>query len=309
MATTAILVIALGIWAYHHWDDPDREIKFFGFLVAWFPLAITIFVAFIPDLEKWGRGAMVTWRVGAVVLGFIWSGALWRYEALTVSSARQDQAKLLDAANEHTDKSLSKANEHTDNQITTVRDDLKGAQQHSDEQIGTLRTDVKVIGDTVSRSTVTLGESISKVGKPDPPDLARLQFSLFGDAFPTFETFIRADDNQVFNIDFMVKNVSGVTARNGDLWVYICDTCTFAKEPDGFDKPKGLIETGRHKAFDHLNPGTGLEKMTVNIKLGKAFGKFVVGFNYSCDGCGELGPVQLATMMVLPPLPGHKPTP
>jgi hypothetical protein len=82
------MCIALGVRAFKHWEDPDWEFKIYSFAVVWFPAAISIFAAFIPDLEKWGKTAMVTWRVTIVVLGVTWSWTLWQYQSLSITSSR-----------------------------------------------------------------------------------------------------------------------------------------------------------------------------------------------------------------------------
>jgi hypothetical protein len=242
LSVLGAMCLLLVAWALKHQGDPDWEFKVYGFAVAWFPLAISVFAAFIPDLEKWGKQAMVTWRVAIVVLGLAWSWTLWHYQALTIEASRLDQTRLLESANRHT----------------------------------------------------------------DPPVPAKLRFTLWeedpGLTTPILSYPLRPDIDGVFNVDFTVENVSSTTGHSIDVWVDLCTDCSFAKEPEGFDRPKGMRDATRHLTIPLLNGGASFVKSTIAVKLSKPVNDFEVGLRYSCEACGgHVMPTQVAKIIALPP--------
>ena len=95
------------------------------------------------------------------------------------------------------------------------------------------------LADLVSNGNSQLGESIGKVKPPNPPELAKLQFSHavnLLDDFPLLIKSLPPQANGVLNIDLAIGNSSNVAAKNVDIWIQVCDSCRFAKEPTGFVK-------------------------------------------------------------------------
>jgi len=121
------------------------------------------------------------------------------------------------------------------------------------------------------------------------PKLARLQFSFWSDALnsaelmPIREITVPRRGKSV-TLDFTVGNVGEATASNIDIWMSICMICAFAKEPDGFSRPRGLGELYRWRLIQRLSVGTYMEKMTAEVVPPPA-NSFNVDFISTCDTC------------------------
>ena len=101
----------------------------------------------------------------------------------------------------------------------------------------------------------------------------------------------RPDADGIYTVTFAVTNISDAPANAGEIWVYICDQCTWAAEPNGFDKPPGLVEQARHKAFQLLNPGVSLADLTIKFEIaGGPFAYTDLAFNYSWSTYGTMSP-------------------
>src|SRR5437867_7308799 len=106
-ASVVLGITYLLLRAYSNWNDPDRDYKLVNFAAAWFPFAISVFVAFIPDFEKAKRMRPV-WRIGIILVGLVYSVVLWVQQSVNLRAGRKDQQeaimKAVNQANEHTDK-------------------------------------------------------------------------------------------------------------------------------------------------------------------------------------------------------------
>ena len=145
----------------------------------------------------------------------------------------------------------------------------------------------------IGKTEDDLNTSIGKVGKPEPPERPKLQFSLWRDdlgpdEFPLKSTSVQPDKDGNLPVSFIVKNDSGVQAEGGEIWAYICDVCSFAKEPTAFDKPDGLTNHARHRSIPAMNPGVSIrENNTISIKVNQAGVAFTqIIFKSTCKTCG-----------------------
>ena len=83
--------------------------------------------------------------------------------------------------------------------------------------------------------------------------LATLEFEFYSDEFNArkHEVTVVSEDGLTAQVDVTVRAVGEVTAKNGAIWLRVCDACNWAKEPEGFvldkSKPKD-----REKHFDVL---------------------------------------------------------
>ena len=94
---------------------------------------------------------------------------------------------------------------------------------------------------------------------------------------------------------------ASLTAESIDIWIVLCDKCSFAKEPVGFEKPAGADDRMRHRVIGPLNPGVSFEKITLSVKSASTDGFFQMGFHYSCKTCGgKILPDQIATIYEAP---------
>ena len=287
-------VLACGLaWlscgVYIYWNNP----KLINFLAAWIPFVLSLLLAFVPEREMNTRKRII-WRSSVVGIGFIWSVVLWHQQVIVDESARQDQIKIVTTA-------VTQSNQHSDLQIGMVRSDLQGVKN----DVQDVKKDLEVeISDTISKSTSRISESIGKVNKPIPPELATLQLSLYGEGIaigsPLLSSSINRDRDGNVPVDITLSNTSDTTAENIDTWIYVCDSCSFASEPIGFDSPKGLNIHARHKQIAVINPGTSLEKTTILVTVPQRIPAFDVAFRYSCKVCGKLSKPQTIKIFVLP---------
>jgi hypothetical protein len=242
---------------------------------------------------------------GVALAAIIIASGIRNYRAtLAAVQPAEIVMKAVNKANEHTDQAVERATQHTDEQVTMVRNDLKDVTGHSDQQIGMVRGDLKGAMDALHNMETGLTASISKVGKPDPPIPPQLLFSLWSEdpkaASPLLASSLRPNKDGLFTVDFSIGNNSHSAARSIDIWIDVCDDCSFAKEPDGFDRPTGMRDQTRHRVASLLNPGASLPKLTVEVKLSKPFTSFEIGMRYSCEICEKMADTQVARIAVLP---------
>jgi hypothetical protein len=230
------------------------------------------------------------YRLAFYILGFVGSGLL------VAAGVRGYRAAL--AAVPPKDivmEAVNKSNEHTDTEIAMVRGDLKDATAHSDKQIGMVRDDLKgtmsAVTDLLSKTETNLNASIGKVGKPDPPERPKITFTLLKNGnlpeseFPLLVLAQSPNSDNVFSIDFLARNTSNAPAENAELWIEVCQECSFNKEPTNFERAPGAPETERHRQWALLNAGVATGTMTIEVKLKGNFQRFPITFAYACKGC------------------------
>lgn len=237
--------------------------------------------------------------VGGIMLAafFVITGVRTYRTTLISKTPEQIVMAAVGEANGHTDKAIDAANMHTDSEVGMVRNDLND-----------VRSGLESLSNQFNQGNADLKESISKVGKPDPPTPANLTFTLWSeDAFPVLMSSLKPDKDGIFTVDFSVENTSITSARAIDMWIDICLDCTFASEPNGFDRPSGMREQTRHMAIQTLNHRASLPKETIAIKLKRPLASFQVAMRYSCEVCRadteQMGQGQVVTINVLPALP------
>jgi hypothetical protein len=139
-----------------------------------------------------------------------------------------------------------------------------------------------------------------------PQEMARLVFTLWDERAtidaPIISKYIAASSDGNFLVEFAVTNPTGVAADYPEIWLRICDGCSFVGEPQGFDRPIGMEEKSRHKSWPSLNPGVNTEKLTALIKCDEN-SAFQIGLRYSCKNCGSQKDYQRATIIPLGGVP------
>lgn len=289
VAICLVIVLLRHLYIIGWWEDPT----IINFFAAWFPFAVSILLAFIPDKEM-KVNTRIAWRVSVIAFGLMYSLVLWHQQSLMQTLAERDQKQLLGEA-------ITQSNQHSDGQIGSVRNDVKGVKS----DVGGIKSDLhdtaKSLSEMFAKSTLDITTRLSKVGKPDPPERAVITFTLWPDdpskPFPLLSKTVEPDKDGIFAVDVSFTNTSNTPANNMDIWVQVCDDCEFSEEPNGFEKPKGIDEHVRHKNIPLLNPGTSFEKTTLKIKPKKAFAGFVVVFRNSCQACGK--PTDNQTLTIL----------
>jgi hypothetical protein len=276
-----------GYTVKHHWNDAN----FVGFLVAWIPFALSIMFAFIPDAAMKMRWRII-WRVGVILGGLFYSVLLWHNQTLAADAAREDQRNLLAAA-------IASANQHSDTQIGTLRGDIKN-------QVQGVESDLEnKLGSTISQSTSSLSESIGKVGKPEPVEKVKVDFSLWpigGEDSPTLTNRVAPEKDGTFIVDITYHNISTVSATQMDIWIQACDACEFVGDPPGFKKPAGDNEHIRHQQIAILNSRTWMEKFSVHVRVTEPANPFFeLGFTYACPQCVVRPKMQVLRLYIARP--------
>jgi len=269
----ASIIIVVWRWIYLHEGEEDFGLMLANYAVAWLPFAISILIAFVPDMRK----AHIAWRVLVIFAGLTYSIVLFKQQILSMAAAKRDQERATRVA-------IEESNKHSDQKIGEVRQDVRGVK--SDVQ--GVKKDLQ---DTVKKSTSSLSESIGKVGKPEPPQLAQLRFTLWTDTtsseqFPLVtKTQLKTHEGSV-TMEFTIQNIADVPAEDVELWIKICRDCRFAKEPEGFNHFKGQLEQDRHKGpVPRILSGIAIEKMTAEIIPPPVDNRFEVDLFYGCKNC------------------------
>ena len=104
------------------------------------------------------------------------------------------------------------------------------------------------------------------------------------DTLPTEEQ-VSPDSNGVLTVHFLVRNTSSVGAERVEIWVQICQRCSYASEPQGFDRPPGEDDQTRHKLVGDINPGVSVSDNTLMIKVPTDTLFIGVAFAGTCKNC------------------------
>jgi hypothetical protein len=285
-----ILVHFGRVWIPKLWGD----LRFVNYFVAFIPTILSILFAFVIDKEL-ERHMKVMWRIGIVACGFLYSAALWHQQSLTDKSNIAAQTAIVNDA-------VAQANAHSDTKFAAVQQNV-GALGGQVAGLGqSLITTTSTLSSALQKSTADLNTSIGKVGKADPPIPARLVFTLWEMTAtvekPVLSKTVQPDTEGNFPVDVSFFNGSESSADSVDIWIQLCEKCSFAKEPTGFEKVPGADDRVRHRMIGSLNPGVSFEKMSILVKSLATDGFFQIGFHYACKTCGgKVIPNQIATIL------------
>ena len=263
------------------WED----LHIVNFVVAAIPTVLSILFAFIIDKDL-ERHMKIWWRVAIVVAGLLYSTFLWHQQDLTDKQNVEQTSQAIGSA-------VQLANSHSDEKLTEVQRKVEDLSLMVNQNANNF---IAQIG----RTETDLSSSIGKVGKAEPPEPAILVFSLWDSGVsldsPALQAFLQPDEAGNFIVDFTVGNSGPNTAKNVDIWVQVCDVCSFAKEPNGFEHPAGTDGHIRHRRIGDLNPGVNFEKMTILVKTPR-IPSFQVAFRSTCETCGgKMSKNQLAVI-------------
>jgi hypothetical protein len=260
------------------------DLRVVNFCVNITPTILSILFAFVIDKDLEGRVKMA-WRAGIVVCGLLLSVLLWHQQTL---ADKQSDNQIQSAVNSAVDKS----NKHADEQFNRVQDNVGNVQKQVTGLGQSLDDTKRAISGELQQTSSALNSSIGKVGKPEPPELAKLQFSLWKaglleSQYPLKQVNVDQQLDGSVQVQFAVRNVSHVQAEAIDIWVFICQACSFAKEPEGFDNPKPNQTTVRHRVIPELNPGVAVGDNILNIKVNQPGLPFTtIAFGSTCKNCG-----------------------
>ncbi len=287
-----VVVIARVVYVYGpaFWQNTTAV----NFIAAWMPALIGVVVAFVPDKDL-ERHVRLRWRLTVAACFVGWSVVLWHQQTLTEASDKKGREELVTAA-------VEKSNVHADSKFHEV-----------ETQVGEVKDGLKTTEDRIStkldQATSAFSSGLKGVGKPDPPELAKLQFTFMDDSGlpePIQSTTVSQASDGSYPLIFAVRNTSAVQAEGVDVWVHICDQCSFAGEPAGFEHPKGSNEHQRHKFVGSINPGAAFDVSEVKINAPSSAVQIHVGFYSSCKNCGKIQPM-VDYVLIPSPSPSFKP--
>jgi len=250
------------------------SLRLTNFAVACTPVALTIVIAFIPDLRR----APMKWRIGVVSIGLMWTLLIFKQEVLT----ENEQNRVITEA---ISRAVSKSNKHSEQEIGNQVQKLTGVFREGLGQVS------NGLSHQMSNGLSTLNQNLSKVGQPPEPKFAQIQFSLWDEQFRDFPELVdtvERDSEGVFKVYWTGRNTSDVAAENLEFWIVLCDDCTYAREPEGFDRPPGTSDVVRHRMFGFLNPGVTIAKIEMDVRMNGHYGWFEMDVKYSCKTCGKM---------------------
>ena len=156
-----------------------------------------------------------------------------------------------------------------------------------------MREDVKKNGgDLIKMLSGTAKDLSDRIDADRPPAAlnASVEFSFYSNEVADFPIKVKSmnfSPTGTLVIDFTGRNTSTVAANGLELWVNICTECTYAKEPEMFEKLRGQDEHLRHRVFGALNAGVFINEMTVEISPTRPGLKiYEISLRYACSNCG-----------------------
>lgn len=302
---------ALGVFAFLKTSgEPDFILRLVNFVVESIPLVISIALAFIPSLET-RRRAHMRWRAVILIAGTVITFLMWYQQVLQIDATYREQNIAVSTA-------VQRANEQASLQLTNAKNEITS---DTEQQVAGVRTDLKKSDKAIAKVTDNvsglltkeegeLNANIAKVGNPKPPPLPVLSAALWSASSPpdyaVQEDSIQPNSEGVFKTAMVVRNVSAAAAEQIDVWLTICDLCSFAKEPAGFSRPAGMGANELWARFQELNPGADLplEKMAIKLAATTPPARFFeMGFKYSCQNCDSVSTTQILRISIIPPKP------
>jgi hypothetical protein len=179
-AVVGIIILGLLVWLFVRWRFPDKDALVTDILYYACPIPLAAFFAFLPELAKVEKMRPFV-RIGIVVIGFGVSYLSYHHDHLNTLSTQGAIEAAISKANNHTDDKIDGVNK----EIGDVRKDLKDGASRSDEHVSSV---ARNLSGEFTKSTSDLGksfdDSLRKVGKPDPPDPVKLQFSIGVEPLP-----------------------------------------------------------------------------------------------------------------------------
>jgi hypothetical protein len=255
----------------------------------------SILFAFVIDKDLEHKMRKI-WRLSIILGGGLWSFLLWHQQALT---DQQNAAQMSSAVTQ----AVNAANLHSDRSFGNLNTRVDGLGKELDQIATTLSTSFK-------NATNELDVNIGKVGRVNPPpEPAQLMFSFYDDNYrntsqPSETAFSSVNPNGSYTFSFVVRNISSVQAEAAEVWIHLCQICTFAAEPVRSDKPTGMDENSRHIAIGDLNAGVSFQKTDISFRVASRVPSVGVAFTWACKNCGSLKTTKDFTVVldIRPPL-------
>jgi hypothetical protein len=166
--------------------------------------------------------------------------------------------------------------------IQTTRNEL--GQAHLQNQLNHIQHNTE---QPAKPPIVNVPAPIVKISPPAPAPKAVLKFT-FWPAHPSDLTgIINADVvGNVVTVGITAKGMVA-QAKDGQIWIQICDLCRYAKEPENSTAPSDE-PTVRRKRFDVLHMGSFLEDTVLQIIPPTGVSYFTISLKYGCENCNPV---------------------
>lgn len=165
------------------------------------------------------------------------------------------------------------------------------------------------MGEGIRVATVKTSPTPAVIQEAPQPEEARLTFTLWDATASTehvvLSKLVRPNSDGSYLVEFATMNVSDVAADSLEMWLKICDGCSFVGEPNGFTRPAGMEDRARYRSWGNLNAGAFTEKMSAFVKGPSEGGAFQVGVRYACKNCARSFDFQRATITPIGLIPPH----
>lgn len=280
-----VFIRALYVHGANLWNDPHLV----NFAASWIPGIVSVIIGILPE-KDWAK-MRIHHRFLIIGVGLTWSTLLWHQQTLNEKNTLVAQTAIVNSA-------VAQANTHSDTKFGEVT-----------QEVGQLQQQVQGVGSQIGVTLGQIGTDIDKVGKPDPPKLAKLEFGLWEPNVsidkPPLQRTISPDKDGNYPVDFMFTNSSDIAAEVIDVWVKVCDVCSFASESIGFERAPGEPENERHRTYPVVLNGGVSAKEHLSVKSSDLNSAgFTLRVRYTCKTCGKLtGEGQVLTVMKGPVLP------
>lgn len=162
------------------------------------------------------------------------------------------------------------------------------------KEVGALQTQVATAA--LQKKLASLQVEIQNTQKelaPPPKAVLLFSFSPFRSppaesglpTVPSVSTTLAVKDDGSVHVNFTVLNLTNADALDGEIKLFICDQCTFAKEPAGFFKVANEPDNVRHMAFQKLYGQSSATVMSVDVLAPPQASNFPMGIQYRCRTC------------------------
>lgn len=148
----------------------------------------------------------------------------------------------------------------------------------------------KIEQNTEKKPVIAVNPTPVTVRAPNPPiSRAKLDFTFLptGPNGASIKQISKPLIDGIASVQLTAKNVGSAQANNGQIWIQICDKCSFSEIPEGTTSPPE-DSTTRRKAFEHLRRGVYLDPTTLKVIPVAGLTAFDILLKYGCNECPPL---------------------
>jgi multidrug efflux pump subunit AcrA (membrane-fusion protein) len=251
-------------------------------MLSYLPSLATVLLAVLQLAKDWGAH-QTTWRralvlVAIVLLGVGGSVSTYYANGRSATQHLDDQKRIAGLEN-----AVQTANA---NQEANTKQFVRSFKELS-EKLSGLEVQVKTSG--LQKEAARLRAELEATQKALSPPKAELEASL-GDLTETLENLgikeISVPQSVDGTVEFTIKigNKSAVQAKNGSVFLRICEKCDFAEEPKRFTRPVSAPSYDREMIFQAINATTGLG-IPLKVKPPPMTRRFEVDVIIRCENC------------------------